>query len=186
MSKYKYIISIVVLGTGLAILAWHPRPIQFEQFKGADFTGQLTPLFLVALVIERSLEVFISTWRGGGELKLQAAVDRCKKAADADANNAAKLAELHTAEDNLANFKSSTQQIAMPSALVLGILVSALGVRCLGNFVVADAFKDHPTQQAWFTVADVMLTGGLLGGGSDFIHQFISAFTDFVNKPTKS
>jgi len=133
MSKYKYLITIVVLGTGSAVFAWHPTPIQFEQFKGADFAGQLTPLFLLALLIERSLEVFISTWRGGGEVKLQAAVDRCKKALDADANNANKLTDLHLAEDKLAEFKSSTQQIAMPVALVFGNRTIEVGAYERGN-----------------------------------------------------
>ena len=183
MSRFKYTLIIVVLVVVIAGLRWHPVAIRFEQFKGADLIGQLTPLFLAALLIERSLEVFISTWRGEEEAKKQATLDRSKKLSGADPTNGNNLTALKDAENDLVEYKASTQQIAMPAALILGILVSALGVRCLGNLVVADAFKDHPTQQGWFTVADVLLTGGPVGGGSDFVHQFITSLTDFMNKP---
>jgi len=180
VSNYRYIIFVVALAAGIGVFRRPPLPLKFESFKGADFIGQLAPLFLAALLIERSLEVFISTLRGAGEVKRQAVVDRCKKAADADAS---KLPALYAAQDELSDYKSSTQQIAMPSAVVLGILVSAVGIRCLGPLLADPTFKDRQAQQPWFTAADVLLTGGLLGGGSDFVHQFITSLTDFVNKP---
>lgn len=179
MSKWKYVIVIVVLGIGIAVFTWPAGPIRFGQFSAAQFTQQLTPLFLVALLIERSLEVFLTTWRGPGLASLQRSVDQ---GAQMVATGAAVLPDLHKAQNALTNYKSVTQQIAMPSALVLGILISALGIRCLGNLVAPDAFKDHATQQAWFTVADVLLTGALVGGGSDFVHQFITSLTSFANK----
>ncbi|HEV2177887.1 MAG TPA: hypothetical protein VGW33_11915 [Terriglobia bacterium] len=175
-------IVVAALGTGIAVFTWPPGPIRFGQFSAAQFTQQLTPLFLVALLIERSLEVFLTTWRGPGLAVLQRSVDQKEQMMAA---GAAILPDLHQAQDALTNYKSATQQIAMPSALVLGVLISALGIRCLGNLVAADAFTGHPTQQAWFTVADVLLTGALVGGGSDFVHQFITSLTNFMNK-TKS
>lgn len=179
MNKWRYVIVAVALGTVAAVFTWSPGPIRFGQFSAAQFTQQLTPLFLVALLIERSLEIFLTTWRGPRAAKLQLAVDKATKLAAADP---ARLPELHNAQDVLTDYKSATQQIALPAALVLGILISALGIRCLGNLVASDAFRDHSAQQAWFTVADVLLTGALVGGGSDFVHQFITSITNFVNQ----
>ncbi|HUI43186.1 MAG TPA: hypothetical protein VL523_14580, partial [Terriglobia bacterium] len=142
--------------------------------------------FLVALLIERTLEVFLTTWRAPQAAKLQRDIDKATEAAAADP---AKLPAVHAAQDAMSVYKSVTQQIAMPAALVLGIVVSALGVRCLGNLLdpnaVAALKTAHPLQLAWFNGADVLLTGSLVGGGSDVVHSFITALTNFMNPSAK-
>lgn len=170
----------VALGTGVAVYIWPPGPIHFAKFTAADFTQQLAPLMLVSIFIERSLEVFITAWRGGKETELQRDVDKQTQLAGGDL---AKLDKVQKAQDTLSQYKSQTAQLALPAALVLGILISALGIRGLGNFVDKSSF--HGQQQSWFTVADVLLTGSLVGGGSDVVHQVIHAFTNFLNPPQK-
>src|SRR6266481_5981172 len=81
----------------------------------------------------------------------------------------------------LRNTDLPQQQIALHSALVLGILIASLGVRGLGNFADLDKLTDHPTQKYLFNVADVLLTGALVGGGSDFMHKLITTFTDLMD-----
>jgi len=184
IGKWPLAIGLAALGAAIAIgTRISVPPIHFGDFNAGQFTQQLSPLFLVALLIERSLEVYINAWsgRGKGSASLQLAVDKAKRLPDSDNT---KTDKLNQAQDDLSNYKSGTQQITLPIALVLGIAMSALGIRCLGNLVAPDAFAGHDTQHAWFTVADVLLTGALLGGGSDFIHQFITSLTNFVNKPS--
>lgn len=180
MTRYHVLLAGFLLVSGVAVYFGGPQPIHFKQFSAAEFTQQLSPLMLAALFIERSLEVFITTWRGGGEAELQRSVAK----ADADAkSDPTKLSDLHSAQDKLSIYKSSTQKVALPAALVIGLLVSALGIRGLGNLLDPNAFVGHPTQHAWFTVADVFLTGSVLGGGSDVVHSIITAFTGFLNPP---
>jgi hypothetical protein len=60
-------------------------------------------------------------------------------------------------------------------------LIASLGVRGLGNFVSLANLTEHNTQRFLFNVADVLLTGALVGGGSDFMHQIITTFTDLMS-----
>jgi hypothetical protein len=180
MKQWRYVIVAVALATGVAVYIWPPGPIHFAKFTAADFTQQLAPLMLASIFIERSLEVFITAWRGGKAADLQRDIDKATQLAGGDP---ARLGLVQAAQDKLSQYKSVTQQIALPAALILGILISALGIRGLGNFVDKSSF--HGQQQNWFTVADVLLTGSLVGGGSDVVHQVINAFTNFLNPPQK-
>jgi hypothetical protein len=185
MSKWKYLIVGVALLAAYAVSKW-PAPIRFGGFNTATLAQQLTPLFLVSLLIERALEVFLTTWRAPKAARLQREVDKATELAAADAT---KLPAVQKAQDELTDYKSATQQIAMPAALVLGLLTSALGIRCLGNLVDSTAMATlrgtHPAQVVCFNLADVLLTGALVGGGSDVVHSFITAFTNFMNPPSK-
>jgi len=56
--------ALLIFGVNVAITFWlKPEVIQWWTFGPADVTRILTPLVLVALFIERALEVFITTWR---------------------------------------------------------------------------------------------------------------------------
>jgi len=177
MSRLRYL-AIVGAIAAVVLLYWlNPAVIQFKKYSAADFTQQLTPLVLIALFIERSLEVFITVWRGGKAAELQRDAQEATALPDGDQ----KVNRVHATNDALTKYKFATQQIALPSALALGILISALGVRGLGNLVDLDKLTDHPTQEYLFNVADVLLTGALMGGGSDFMHKVITTFTDLMD-----
>ena len=178
MNNAKYLVLAVSLAAVAVIYRYPPAVIHFRPYSPADFTQQLTPLVLIALFIERSLEVFITVWRGGGLGDLQHSVDQANALPDSDPQKAAKIQAANQALDE---YKFKTQKIAMPSALVMGILISALGVRGLGNFADLDKLVDHPTQRYLFNVADVLLSGALVGGGSDFMHKVITTFTDVLD-----
>jgi len=183
MNKSNFLVVVVTLFAAVLVFLSVPEPIAFRKFSAADFMQQLTPLLLVALLIERSLEVFLTTWRGEKSVMLEREVTKATADLATAPNDAARLSKLHDVKDELANYKSGTQQIAMPFALILGILISAIGIRAIGNLLDPNTFTSHPHQHAWFTVADVLLTGSLVGGGSDVVHSFITAFTNFLNPP---
>ncbi len=61
------------------------------------------------------------------------------------------------------------------------MIVSALGIRLLELFVDPAVFDSLPrVQRKLFSTADVLLTGAVLGGGSDALHQLVSVFTNFM------
>jgi hypothetical protein len=160
------------------IYRFPPAVIRFKPYSAADFTQQLAPLVLIALFIERSLEIFITVWRGGKADELQHYLEKAIALPDSDAQKATKV---QAANEALSNYKFQTQQVALPSALILGILISAVGVRGLGNLADLDKLSDHPTQRYLFNLADVLLTGALVGGGSDFVHKVITTFTGLMD-----
>lgn len=178
MSKVRYLVVFATIA-GLGLVYWlNPVVISFKSYSAATFVQQLAPLLLVALFIERSLEVVITVWRGGETAKLERRVEEATALSGTDTTRAACLKE---ANDALAACRFTTQQIALPSALVLGVLISSLGVRGLGNFADLEGLKDHTTQKYLFNMADVLLTGALMGGGSDFVHKVITTFTDLMD-----
>jgi hypothetical protein len=48
--------------------------------------------------------------------------------------------------------------------------------------VVGDLLVSAPNQVAAFRLVDVLLTGGLIGGGSEGVHKITQVFSDFMDK----
>ena len=84
-------------------------------------------------------------------------------------------------EERLAEYKSRTQRIAFFAGSAIGVIVAALGIRILELLVDPAVFDTvSHTQRRLFRTADVLLTGAVLGGGSDGLHQLVSVFTNYM------
>ena len=133
---------------------------------------QLGILYIVALFVERSLEVLLKAWRQGGKARLEEEV----QAADESGRAAA--------ESELREYRAGTQRRALLFGLTLGIMVSLSGVRLLGPIfdfgAAASAF-----QQAVFQFTDILLTAGLIAGGSATIHELMALIDDFLKASRK-
>jgi len=74
-------------------------------------------------------------------------------------------------------------QAAFTAAVLLGITISAIGVRALELFVDPAVFAALTSaQRTVFRVIDVVLTGAVLGGGADGMHKLVSVFTNFMDR----
>ena len=77
--EYKLVLERrVMLGLGLVtitcailVAVFNPDLIRFWPFTATDFAQLMTPLFFVALFIERVLEVFLTSWRAEWAVKLK-------------------------------------------------------------------------------------------------------------------
>lgn len=173
---------VVIIGGIVLAALLRPGLIRFWPFSAAEFVQLITPLVLVSLFIERTLEVFLTAWRAPGSDKINRQVKRLAAAPGVKAGNE----EVEDARDELVAYKSETQRVAFVAALALGVGLSALGVRALELFVDPAAFKAlSSTQRGIFTGADVLLTGAVLGGGSEALHKLVSVFTGFMDKSAK-
>jgi hypothetical protein len=166
-------VVIAVLGVVLAALL-QSRMVQFWTFTIQDVTRILTPLILTALFMERALEVLLTPWRGEGAEQISRDVETAKHAANVQA--------VATNEKALIAYKAKTRQIAYLSGLALGVVISALGMRCLEPFFEPKAFADLGTvQHGLLNGVDVLLTGALLAGGADGLHKLVSVFTNYMD-----
>ena len=159
-----WLLVIISVVSVVLVIAFKPGLVTFWPFTLAEFVQLVTPIFLVALLIERVLEVFLTSWRavGAREVKLMAKAGRAT-------------------EENVVDYQSRTQRIAFIAGTAIGIVVSALGVRFLGLFVDPAVFETlSQTQRSAFIVADVLLTGAVLGGGADALHKLVTVFTNFM------
>ena len=167
-------LAILIVWTGTS-----SKPIKFQPIDGQLVIDVLTPLFLVALFLERAQEVFISAWREMGRKPLETTLEKEKGETSPTAD------DIKKAEDALAAYKSTTGRISFLVLLSAGVIISLVGLRSLESFVDLGRTGWTDTQGWWFSVVDIVLTGGLIGGGSDGIHKLVSVVTDFLDSTRK-
>ena len=167
-------VSLAILA--VAIVAW----MQGENLGALETTRSENPflialtqlgiLYIVALFVERALEVLVKTWRQGGRVRLEQERSLVNDSASA-------LAEK---EKDLAAYKAGTQRRALLVGLTLGLLVSLSGVRLLGPIFELDAAGSSTFQAAAFNFTDIVITAGLIAGGSSTIHELMALIDDFL------
>lgn len=129
---------------------------------------QLGVLYVVAVFVERALEVFIKAWRQSGRSELESELATLD---DGDPRRAAKRMALD-------EYRAGTRRRALLTGLSIGIILSLAGVRTLAVMFVAPSSSGF--QQFLFQFSDVLVTGGLVAGGSAAIHEMMSLITRFL------
>lgn len=177
----KKFLPWILIGAAFAVacVAANWPAVRFAKLEAGDSISRLGALLLFALLIERTVEVFLTIWRAEESYKRQAAVQRLisdgKSAIDP---------ELKRAQDALIEYKTETQRWALPSSFIIGLLLASFGVRVIDQFVIsADANAPNAlgaNQLWWFRVSDIVLTAALLAGGADPIHKLMDAFRKFM------
>jgi hypothetical protein len=183
-ASVKWVAGIIcVAGVILAVLT-RSEMVQFWSFSVEDVVRLLTPLVLTALFIERALEVFLTPWRGEQADHIADQVERARKSMERGQTESRE--DLSRAQTELIAYKAETRQVAFVSALALGIVISALGIRGLEPFFEPNSFATLPSgQHILLRGVDVLLTGALLGGGADGLHKLVSVFTNYMDSAAK-
>lgn len=164
------LISVVI---GLQVGALERKP---------DVAGAVLQLLaaygVLALVVERTLEVFIGAWRGRVTGQLFVAVESARRRLEAAPQSYSRQQAVEENERSLTDYRVQTQRIALRAGVVLGLLISAIGVRTL-DLVVAMPSAGVPL--VLFTILDLLVTAGMIGGGSDAVHKLMTAVTGFLD-----
>ncbi|MCI0525859.1 MAG: hypothetical protein L0Y56_00195 [Nitrospira sp.] len=237
MKKNTLLILLVVL-ISLAILlpaSLSPNLFILKPFGLNEVAQLLTFLILIALFLERALEVFITTWRGPEEEKIDNEIQhherkiieikdhierqskqpeisaRVEEVVSTDPPKAKVETEVRQSSEDVSElrneldeemtilstynlkrseYKAKTRKIALWSALFIGLLISAVGIRSLETLVELRSFPDQKVilyngQVFVFRCLDTLLTGGLIAGGSDGIHKITQVFTAFLEHTSK-
>jgi hypothetical protein len=175
---WPWILVMAALAVGLiAAVAW--VPVRFSAVKPADFLSALGTLLVFALLIERTVEVFMTIWRAEDSYKKEAEVKRL-----IDSGDPTKGEDLKEAREALIEYKAQTQRWALPCTFILGLLLASCGVRVLHQFLVIPAAGGMDAPPEWqhicLQATDVVLTAALLSGGADPIHKLMDAFRKFM------
>ena len=169
------IVALVITFSGSA-----PGVVAFKSITRDSVLGVLTWLFIVALFIERAVEVIVSTIRDAGADALQHEVEAAQDKIDAQTKvtpaSLPYLDPLHAAQKRLLEYRSATKELAMCISFVISIFVSVAGVRSFGSIVEA-----VPPANWVFPAADIIVTGAVLAGGSDAIHQMMNVIMNFFD-----
>ncbi|MBK8259794.1 MAG: hypothetical protein IPK80_00410 [Nannocystis sp.] len=172
----RLLILFTLVTMGLAV-SLAPTPLPLRPISGPEFVDLLSALFIISLVMERALEVFVNTWREPGSAALKLRYEQLKKR-----RRPPEPAEIEKIEEERQVYRTQTQVIALRVSFALGIVVSAVGIRTLEGLLLASAFAGVATSQlVAFRLVDILLTGGVIAGGSDAIHKVINVFTSFMD-----
>ncbi len=192
----KYFIRTVIVLLAIVLIYTASKYsfvyLQFKENVTDEVYKMIIPLMFFALITERSLEIFITAWREPAAADLQNRNDDIKKKIkwletketlkSIDDKNAAVRAELENSsglEKEITVYRSKTQRIALITGLVCGIIISAIGVRVFEPLMVSIPAGSQGEAFHW---VDIILTGGLIGGGSEGIHKVTTLFADFLDK----
>jgi hypothetical protein len=141
--------------------------IEFDKnIQVSSVAQMLTVLFLISTFSERALEVYMITFRKPGEYKYS-------------------VVPLNIKQDEpktLDEYKNETSKIALFSALTIGIIISIVGIRGIEPFIHLQGTTNW--QHDWFRLLDIILTGGVIAGGSEFIHTMLQVVTTFFDNIT--
>lgn len=160
----------------IVVLYWsaHPQSAPVKTDLKLDIIlGALGGLFVLVLLIERATEIVISIWREAQTEKLQKAVEASAKAPSA-AN------DLATNTTSLIEYQADTKGIALMIGFGMSVVACAGGVGILKTIV--DTTHADPN---FMRGIDIVLTSGLLAGGSDSFHQFVRALETFFGNSRK-
>lgn len=170
-------VALLVVALAVAVFWWGDslRPIETKEGEAPFLTAltQLGILYIVALFVERSLEVLIKAWRQGGKSRLEEALRLADQGARAEAEKAVE------------EYRTGTQRRALLVGLTLGIMVSLSGVRLLGPIFEFGGTDGWSFQQAVFQFTDIIVTAGLIAGGSKTIHELMALIDDFLRTSRK-
>ena len=161
----RWIPIVLALAVGTSTAMW--PTLKFVKMGASDLVSRLSILLFFSLLIERTVEIILSIWRSETsntlESKLRLALSgRSSSVQPEDAKTA------------LIQYRAETLQWAMPVSFALGLLISALGVRALGQFLDQAILLD--SQRWWFNFSDIVFTGALLAGGADPIHKILDLY----------
>ena len=188
------LIMVFVLSLSLWVT---PHAVPLRE-SGANLLQLLTTLMFAALVLERSLEVFVKTLRGPEmdqhNLEIRWQMEEIAQLTKRESDPKDKEQELNAALERLKQmkrdrvaYKCRTQQMVLWLGTVLGMLISAVGVRTLQALVEPGALEAlSGAQGGIFHLVDVLVTGGLLAGGSEGIHKVAQVFTNFMETSAES
>ncbi|MEA5466524.1 hypothetical protein [Leptothoe sp. PORK10 BA2] len=166
---------------------------------------QLTILIIVALFLERALEVYKLVYFSPEKERLAVKVEEFQAelqtllpqveaqveaqvgdSAPGERIQAMKLS-LSNAKENLWVYKNHVRQNLLRAAIGFGLLIGLVGVRSLeGAFdfpvptSVLEIFRFY-----LFRVLDLILTTGLIAGGSEGIHNIIKTLGDLLPDVSK-
>ena len=156
------IVMLLSIGALFAVWRWSAAlpALEFNDVTGASLQALFFSLLLITVFMERAQEIYVSAWRAEGRAKRES-----------DANQASSAAAKTKAAREQSEDRTETGRYVALGSLCAGIVISLAGVRVLAPLVSAPSVS---LQQNWLFVVDVLLTAGLLAGGSKLIHEVMA------------
>lgn len=176
-NKIRKIGAVVILALAvvMVIASYQQQSVSIRSdVTMQTILGVLGGLFILVLLIERTTEILVSIGR-------MERTESLKQEQEMLSRDAQKTIELEKKSQELIIYQAETKQFA----LLVGFSISVL--MCSGGVGVLSAIVAMPEPAPPFMRGiDIVLTSGLLAGGSDSFHQFVRAIESFFGSPQKT
>ena len=188
---YLTVFFLIVIST---VILESLGPIALKNIDQSQIITLLGSLFVIALFLERALEVFVATSRSPGAMKLDYKIaikeQALKALIDSGKSKDSKVIveennELSLLRQQRESYRLETKKTTLWAGLMFGVLISAVGIRTLST-LVNDIASLSTSQQSFFNIVDVFITGGLLAGGSDGIHKLAKVYSNYMDNLANS
>ena len=178
-------LGLLIFGA-VSILAGLISPIQldFQENVAQKLPTLIGYLFLISLFVERAIEVFLSAWRSEGADNLDFEIAHKKKeiekhsGEDAGVSIESLYTKLEQIERDRVIYSTQSRSIAQWTGLTIGICISFIGIRVLGNIVNPPSVDT--LQMNIFVAVDIILTAAVLAGGSEAINKIMKVYNSFM------
>lgn len=184
--NYRNFAQILTFGIIIILVIWGATSPLYAPFKEdlgpTTIAGAIGGLFVIALLIERFLEIFVSVWRAPEAEKKKNAVNSYS-----DQEKSAKAAQFKKDQQELTDYQSQTKSLTLLIGFALSVLVCVAGIGLISDIIDLEAIngEEQETQKSLLRVIDIILTASLLAGGSDGMHQFVSSLETFFKETKK-
>jgi hypothetical protein len=157
-----------VAGIAALVFSWSSRAdiaAPFQQNLGNSIVGTISGMGVLVILVERTTEVVVNTLRSE-EVVMKSRLDRLELQQEPVGQEYPELKE------RLAVYKSGTQRLSLLVGLAIGVLVSCTGVGFLSS--ILNLSESIPVNLQLRRGVDILLTAGLLAGGSQAFHENVA------------
>ena len=171
---------VLILTVALALLYYTKATgVPFKSFTESDVLAIITSMFVVAVFMERSIEAILTPIRAPDRQKIEQELEGIKRAAETDDSE---KGEQIKKEHELQLYKLNTAKHAYWLSFGFGLIISVVGIRTLAGLVNPDDLKAlGDIHRTLFSFVDIILTGGVIAGGSAAIDKVGRAISEFFN-----
>ena len=144
------------------------QTIDISSFETGKLVGLFGSLFFISLLVERFLEIFVQdpNMKEKDQMK-----SRTRSLTDPTA--------IEAAEQKMNDMKRKRRRPVTFFGFAIGLVIALFGVRILTNLAIDTNWSDVQTK--YVNILDMVLTAGLIAGGSEGIHTLINIASSAIN-----
>lgn len=177
-------VGLVLLAIFALLYYTQATGVRFKSFTESDVLAIVTTMFVVAVFMERSVEAILTPVRAPDRQRIEQELEDIRKVAESDDS---KKKEQMAKEHELERYRLNTAQRAYWLSFGFGLIISIVGIRTLEGLVDPGALNDlGKMHHTLFSFVDVVLTGGVIAGGSAAIDKIGRAISEFFKLKSRA
>ena len=197
--KFVWLFSLSLLALVVAIAQSDLNSPQIANLQNVNLERILAQTLLypliISIILERSLEVFVKVFRSPGKEEISVKIQKIErdiKALEKSDFSPEKGEEIEFKKADLCEllferieYNSQTRNFTLSIAMIFGVFLSISGVqileflgRGLGGIVTENL---SGLQRVIFRAIDILLSAGLIAGGSQSFHQLMTVYNNVMD-----